>query len=339
MYNATCVITGKKDNLRMHASRNTNGDMTGWVFLHESIDVESVKANVDYQFEAKDSPELRVTLHDPELKLVVHEEITSEPSPYKFKKGDRVKNLKFENEINIGATGTVDENDKMPFVIWDSLGMVTENAYGELRRCQREADLELITEPEIKPIEFSEAHSSIVLDELQNRVSGEALEMAQPDYSHLIGKWVRYCLKGLEDKPFFGKWAQIKQVEDMGGSIEIWINELDVFGDLHHGSFTNDLHGTCFDLSNPRDTNPDEPVETRIPFDPSRMKDAIRYETRDGREVKSVVLNDVESDRPITGYLENNPTSWRVYGIYDATLLSVNSESDLFMVVIKGGEE
>lgn len=36
-YNATCIVTGKKDNLRMHAHRNDRGDMVGWVFLHDSV--------------------------------------------------------------------------------------------------------------------------------------------------------------------------------------------------------------------------------------------------------------------------------------------------------------
>lgn len=39
MFNPTCLVTGKKDNLTMHAHRNINGDMVGWVFVHESVDV------------------------------------------------------------------------------------------------------------------------------------------------------------------------------------------------------------------------------------------------------------------------------------------------------------
>lgn len=365
---------------------------------------------------------MRIELHDPELNVVVHEEITTEPSAYKFKKGDRVRNIEpddqniFHKYYEFGISGTVQQDSEgCPFVEWDN---------GECLP-QTEKWLQLITEPEIKPVQFdterdtyvectpeqraeilrvaqeygravfqgtdtdekwwpnicwdkhekvicglrklddtkedncipfpeflarlkgewnpievTEAHSSLVLDDLQHRVSGEALEMAQPDYSRLIGKWVRYCLNGLEDKPFFGKWAQIKQVEDMGGSIEIWINELDVFGDLHHGSFTNDLHGTCFDLSNPRDTNPDEQIETRIPFSIERYDsgDFLRYETRDGREVKCVVLNDVENDFPVTGYLvgEKGPFCFNTNGNSGDGFERI---SDLFMVVIKGGEE
>jgi len=36
MYNPTCIITGRKDNLQMFPHRNEKGDMVGWIFLHES---------------------------------------------------------------------------------------------------------------------------------------------------------------------------------------------------------------------------------------------------------------------------------------------------------------
>ena len=37
-YNPTCILTGAKDNLIMHAHRNEKGEMVGWVFLHESME-------------------------------------------------------------------------------------------------------------------------------------------------------------------------------------------------------------------------------------------------------------------------------------------------------------
>ena len=46
MYNATCIITGKRDNLRMYAHRNDKGEMVGWVFIHESLEIEGM----DIQF-------------------------------------------------------------------------------------------------------------------------------------------------------------------------------------------------------------------------------------------------------------------------------------------------
>lgn len=53
MYNLTCVITGKKDNLQMHALRNEKGDMIGWVFIHESVKLGDVDASVTWKFKAK----------------------------------------------------------------------------------------------------------------------------------------------------------------------------------------------------------------------------------------------------------------------------------------------
>ena len=50
MYNATCLITGKTDNLRMHAIRDKNGNMIGWIFLHESVKIEDIDATIDWKF-------------------------------------------------------------------------------------------------------------------------------------------------------------------------------------------------------------------------------------------------------------------------------------------------
>lgn len=35
VYNATCIITGRKDNLRMQAHRNDKGELIGWFFITE----------------------------------------------------------------------------------------------------------------------------------------------------------------------------------------------------------------------------------------------------------------------------------------------------------------
>lgn len=53
MYNATCLITGKTDNLRMYALRDKEGGMIGWVFLHESVKIEDVDATIDWKFKAE----------------------------------------------------------------------------------------------------------------------------------------------------------------------------------------------------------------------------------------------------------------------------------------------
>ena len=88
-----------------------------------------------------------------------------------------------------------------------------------------------------------------------------------------------------------------------------------------------------FDLTNPRDTNPDEPVKVKIPFDASRMAEAVRFETRDGGEVKSVVVNDVEAQYRVTGFQHGDhcPSYWDINGsrVGDGYLRN----ADLFMVV------
>jgi len=52
-FNATCLITGDTNNLRMHALRNNNGDMIGWVFLNERVKVEEIEATVDWKFKVE----------------------------------------------------------------------------------------------------------------------------------------------------------------------------------------------------------------------------------------------------------------------------------------------
>lgn len=49
--NPTCIVTGKQDKLLMHAHRNSAGDMVGWVFIHESVDVSKIP-----EMEWKSSP-------------------------------------------------------------------------------------------------------------------------------------------------------------------------------------------------------------------------------------------------------------------------------------------
>jgi len=49
MYNVTCLVTGKSDNLRMHAMRSEKGEMIGWVFLHESLSLEDIETEVSWK--------------------------------------------------------------------------------------------------------------------------------------------------------------------------------------------------------------------------------------------------------------------------------------------------
>ena len=94
---------------------------------------------------------------------------------------------------------------------------------------------------------------------IQFTIVQEAVE-AKPDYSHLVGKWVK-CLDSRDSDRFtIGKYYQ-------------------VVGDLNEVSALIDDHGLqngfvgqnylCFDLSNPLDHNPDE---VRVFDVPSEIK-------------------------------------------------------------------
>ena len=51
--NPTCLITGKTDNLRMYAIRSPEGNMVGWVFLHESVKMEDIEADIKWNYKVK----------------------------------------------------------------------------------------------------------------------------------------------------------------------------------------------------------------------------------------------------------------------------------------------
>lgn len=49
MYNPTCFFTGEKSNLKMHPLRNENGDMVGWIFVQNAIDLKDSEINHTYK--------------------------------------------------------------------------------------------------------------------------------------------------------------------------------------------------------------------------------------------------------------------------------------------------
>jgi len=51
-YNPTCVVTGKKNDLKMMPVRNEDGDMIGWIFLHDDVKVEGLNATIKWEFKA-----------------------------------------------------------------------------------------------------------------------------------------------------------------------------------------------------------------------------------------------------------------------------------------------
>ena len=54
---ATCLITGYKSDLRMHAIRNAKGEMIGWVFVNKDIIIEDITANWNYKFRINGYPQ------------------------------------------------------------------------------------------------------------------------------------------------------------------------------------------------------------------------------------------------------------------------------------------
>lgn len=52
-HNPTCLVTGKKDNLQMFPLRDDNGNMIGWIFVSDSINMEQINAEVKWTIRAK----------------------------------------------------------------------------------------------------------------------------------------------------------------------------------------------------------------------------------------------------------------------------------------------
>jgi hypothetical protein len=180
-------------------------------------------------------------------------------------------------------------------------------------------------------------------DEFVARLKGEWVEPtkepAQRDYSHLINKWVRYCYKGYEYYPFFDKWTQVKSVRFLAHDImegeEVRISGLQFkLHDNGYFSSLNEYNECCFDLTDIRDTNPDE-VERIIPFDIERWRkgEFVRVQTRDGREVKQLTeFESVEFGERFSGVLNSSLQKWYEHGAFlDARI----DDRDL-MLVVKG---
>jgi hypothetical protein len=154
------------------------------------------------------------------------------------------------------------------------------------------------SEPKPEPI-VSEAHASIVT---------QADEM-KPDYSHLIGTWVRCSENVYEAKR--DKWYKVRSLWQDKGL------------DFVEGFW---LRFDCIDLTDPRDTNPDEPIEKTILFDYDRWKsgDYVRVVNGNGNEVTELKELDF-GDFPLVGVVCDVNENWRKSGVYFASLHSDNS--------------
>ena len=162
---------------------------------------------------------------------------------------------------------------------------------------------------------------------------------AKPDYSHLIGKWVKYWLQQFKNHRFYGLWFRVNRVVWKGERLIVYVDGWDdEEGTVNNvGDGVNDL-SCCFDLSNPRDTNPDE-EERVIPFDIERWRkgDYVRVQTRDGI---SVIVFDtgIDGDYPIVGR-KTDPEdctvlSWQRNGIFHTEKMGQSFDLTL---VVKGG--
>jgi hypothetical protein len=168
-------------------------------------------------------------------------------------------------------------------------------------------------------------------------------EPANPDYSHLIGKWVRYCLSGFESEFFFSKWVKIKSVQFLDHDMiegSIMVNAGHQFT-LHENPYLNDYeeyHESCFDLSDPRDTNPDE-EERIIPFALERWRkgDYVSVQTRDGIEVMQLTEFECFDSFPLRGVYDGALGSWKKDGAYGLAERD-KSRHDLMLVVKGGGQ-
>ena len=52
-YTPACLVTGRTDNLKMHAMRNSKDNMIGWIFVHESIDAGKIKHQFDCEVQCE----------------------------------------------------------------------------------------------------------------------------------------------------------------------------------------------------------------------------------------------------------------------------------------------
>lgn len=58
------LVTGKSDNLTMHALRNEKGEMVGWIFIDASVDIQKMEADIKWNFKVDVNP----TSPNPETK-------------------------------------------------------------------------------------------------------------------------------------------------------------------------------------------------------------------------------------------------------------------------------
>ena len=144
---------------------------------------------------------------------------------------------------------------------------------------------------------------------------------SEPDYSHLIGKWI-YC--NHED---IEGWVKVISCSSIPFPQNLVVQK--------NGRYDG-LHISHFNLKDPRDTNPDE-AERVIPFDIERWRsgDFVRVQTREGDEVTQLVWLDCTAIYPFVGVSYGNKREWMTNGRF----LEHQEDPRDLILVIKGGEK
>ena len=277
---------------------------------------------------------VKIQLHDQELSVVVHDAVAVDAQeqvkelPVRMLyKGQRVRNLEDTSYVKKGATGTVDEDSIAPWVIWDSADMLTYIGQCEDRRLWRASHfLEVIEEVKEEPKEQ--------VKELPVRMLYKGQRVRNLEYTSYVKKGATGTVDEDSEVPWV-IWDSPDMLTDRGQCedrrwaqashfLEVIEEVSEAHAHIHLDSVTNGEYTGGSD---------DEPVEVKIPFDASRIAEAVRFETRDGGEVKSVVVNDVEAQYRVTGFQHGDhcPSYWDINGsrVGDGYLRN----ADLFMVV------
>jgi hypothetical protein len=265
-----------------------------------------------------DTAVFSIEVHDPEFNIVVHDAVSVKPEikPHQFEEGkdyfvectpaQRTEIIRVAQSCGITVHRTTfTKSDSHPNICFDKDGDLCGGA----------------------PREKYPNNNWIPFNEFVARLKGEWVEpKPEPDYSNCIGKFVR-CIESMSERFTVNKWYKCVANPMLTSA---FIDDIGV----QNGWVNNYQH---FDFSNPLDYNPDEPKEVRIPFSADRMHEAIRYETEGGDEITRVVVNDVKSDYPVSGYgLSRGAYSWTIHGRYQKGIM--NHMNNLFMWVKEGGQ-
>jgi hypothetical protein len=155
----------------------------------------------------------------------------------------------------------------------------------------------------------------------------EPEKSSEPDYSRLIGKWVK-CIYVELGKNGLGKWFKVVGASKMFKDSIV----------IEHSQGVDGFNVKHFDLTDPRDTNPDE-EERVIPFDIERWRSGnyVRVQTRGGELVKQLVAFEIEDGCPrLFGVVGKYVFNWLSSGRH------INEDiemADDLTLVIKGGAE